>query len=74
MEEFYRLHIKEPTREKDETTKCDELKFSCVDNYPLAIAYVPMQRFRDLYDNTSALNRGTLFKELDKPFDGRKFY
>ncbi len=47
---------------------CDtELK-----NLPLAMAYVPMQRFNDLYENKyDALKNGTLFKELDKPFKGK---
>lgn len=36
----------------------------------LAMAYVPMQMWRDVYDSHSALARGTQFKELDKPFFG----
>ncbi len=38
---------------------------------PLAMAYVPMQKFRDLYDAAEALKRGTLFKELDLPYVGK---
>ncbi len=39
---------------------------------PIAMAYVPMQAFRDLYeDETRALKCGTLFKELYKPFEGK---
>lgn len=49
--------------------KCD---FSCVDNFPLAMAYIPMQRFENMYSLDEALCAGTLFKELDKPFLGRK--
>ena len=37
---------------------------------PVAMAYVPMQRFEGLYDMLTALSRGTLFQELDKPFEG----
>ena len=33
----------------------------------LAMAYVPMQSFRNLYSPAEALIRGTLFEELDKP-------
>ncbi|WMJ85336.1 spore coat associated protein CotJA [Anaerocolumna sp. MB42-C2] len=36
----------------------------------LAMAYVPIQKFRDLYDINYALQVGTLFKELDLPFYG----
>ncbi|MBQ3195078.1 MAG: spore coat associated protein CotJA [Clostridia bacterium] len=38
----------------------------------LAMAYVPDQCWGDLYDETLALQRGTLFADLDKPFTGRK--
>ncbi len=48
--------------------KCD---FSCVDDFPLAMAYVPMQKFENLYGLDEALCAGTLFKDLDKPFFGR---
>jgi len=37
----------------------------CVDTYPIAMAYVPMQQWRELYDPASALHRGTIFRELD---------
>ena len=35
---------------------------------PLAIAYVPRQAWRELYEPEKALSRGTVFKELDKPY------
>lgn len=37
----------------------------CVDTYPVAMAYVPMQQWRELYDPASAVSRGTIFRELD---------
>lgn len=36
-------------------------------DYPLAMVYAPCQTFRALYDADTALNRGTLFMELDLP-------
>lgn len=45
------------------TTQLDEL--------PLAMAYVPMQRYGTTYESENALQRGTLFPDLDKPFTGR---
>ena len=36
----------------------------------LAMAYVPVQQFRDLYDADYALQIGTIFRELDLPFYG----
>jgi len=37
---------------------------------PLAMAYVPRQHFREVYECDKALMRGTIFCELDKPFRG----
>ena len=37
----------------------------------IAMAYVPWQQFRNLYDLEQALQVGTIFAELDKPFTGR---
>ena len=36
--------------------------------HPLAMVYAPCQYYRALYDPATALNRGTLFTELDLPF------
>ena len=42
-------------------------------NFPIAMAYVPMQQAPVLYENLEeALHRGTIFPELDKPFMGRR--
>lgn len=35
----------------------------------LGYAYVPMQDFSELYDTEDALEHGTLFKELDIPYE-----
>ena len=37
--------------------------------HPLAMVYAPCQGFRDLYDPETALERGTLFSELDLPLE-----
>ena len=37
----------------------------------LAMAYVPWQTWRDIYEVEKALHHGTIFCELDKPFLGR---
>jgi len=39
---------------------------------PLAMAYVPIQTWEDIYDCDTALSRGTLFAQLDKPFIGEE--
>lgn len=46
---------------------------SCMcDDYPIGMAYVPWQEFRNLYDPERGFHTGTIFIELDKPFTGRR--
>ena len=47
----------------------------CLSNLPLAYSYTPMQEIDTVYDNETALARGTLFPELYKPRDvyGKEF-
>ena len=39
----------------------------CMDDLPLAYAYMPIQKWRLLYSPDDALAHGTMFEELDKP-------
>lgn len=41
----------------------------CAAHLPLAIATVPMQAFRRLYTAEQGWQRGTVFEELDLPFE-----
>lgn len=36
----------------------------------LAMAYVPSQRWQDLYEPEEGFSRGTIFRQLDLPFEG----
>lgn len=48
---------------------------SCVgdiEDMPIAMAYVPWQQWRKIYEPKDALKRGTIFKELDLPFEAAK--
>ena len=38
------------------------------EEFPLAMAYVPWQYFTTVYEPDRALEVGTIFPELDKPF------
>lgn len=49
-------------------TPFDELRLS--ERFPPAMAYVPWQRLDEMYTPETALERGTLYPELDKPFMG----
>lgn len=46
-----------------------------MDRYALAMAYVPWQAFRNVYEPDKALEIGTIFPELNKPFlaEGRNY-
>lgn len=37
---------------------------------PIAMTYTPMQQWKTTYSASEALARGTLFPELDLPFEG----
>ena len=53
-------------REKE--SGCEKRESNGIVNAPsLAMVYAPIQMWRDVYDLQTALERGTLFKELDKP-------
>ncbi len=36
---------------------------------PVGMAYVPWQRWGSIYEPCKGLRRGTIFPELDKPFE-----
>ncbi len=38
-------------------------------NFPLGMVYSPIQQWRDAYEPDVALRRGTLFRELDMPWE-----
>ncbi|MCD8323439.1 MAG: spore coat associated protein CotJA [Clostridiales bacterium] len=42
-----------------------------MERIPIAMAYVPWQHFARTYDLDQALQIGTIFPELNKPFTGR---
>lgn len=39
---------------------------------PLAMAYIPMQKWQEIYEAEVGLERGTIFSELDKPWLGEE--
>lgn len=59
--------------EKFEPKNCCQVfgEGEVLDALPLAMAYVPMQRWEQLYEPAVALDRGTLFCKLDLPFKGK---
>lgn len=54
---------------------CQNSDSSCMNqmnDMALAMAYVPWQHFNTLYELPTALQIGTIFPELNKPFRGSK--
>lgn len=43
-----------------------------LDTLPLAMSYTPMQKWENLYDPETGLDRGTIFACLDLPFTGKE--
>ena len=63
-----RENISEPVaNDRDNALGSDKL---FAENTPLAMAYVPFQQWGETYSDDEALNRGTLFPQLDFPFNG----
>ena len=46
--------------------------FAGVDRLPLAMVYCPMQKFNTTFELGKALECGTIFPELVKPFLGKR--
>ncbi len=66
------VHPAAPSRE--ETRRMD----GCPDTHdhfpagmPVAMAYVPWQKWQRIYELGQGLEHGTIFEELDKPFLGK---
>ena len=58
-----------PEMKTDMVDGCQMNESSTLGDKPLAYAYVPIQRWRMLYDPDTGLGRGTIFEELDKPME-----
>ena len=43
-----------------------------LDSMPLAMTYVPWQKWEDIYSPDEGFARGTIFAQLDKTYIGRK--
>ncbi len=55
---------------KRKDTHCHHQMNDKMEGFPLAMGYVPWQRWQSIYEPEKAMERYTIFKELDKPFMG----
>ena len=77
MEEFFSrdpLNPNGPLVSMQMTRQESENSDSCSDPFPMALAMacVRYQKWGTTYDGATALQRGTLFPDLDKPFIGEE--
>ena len=62
--------------QKSKNYWCDECvgdysKTDVLQEFPVAMAYVPWQQWRKLHDLGYGFQCGTIFQELEKPFRGK---
>ncbi len=71
MDEFFEL-INMKTEGPGMMKQLSKFANTPLDQLPLTMAYVPMQPLDQVYEQDVALQNGTLFPSLDKPFIGKK--
>lgn len=57
-----------PKRSKPENCRC---RYDALEEFPIAMAYVPWQKWQNVCDACRGLQRGTIFEDLSKPFHGK---
>ncbi|MFT4107590.1 MAG: spore coat associated protein CotJA [Lacrimispora sp.] len=57
-------------RKRPEMPMCNPpaMPYENIDQFPVGMAYVPWQQWQQVYSVETAINRGTIFPDLDKPF------
>lgn len=56
----------------DKSAYCPKQKNGGLEQFSVAMGYVPWQFLHTLYEPDKALQVGTIFPELNKPFEGRR--
>lgn len=46
-----------------------DMNYDCMEQMPLAMAYVPWQRWQNIFESEKGFHCGTIFRELHKPFE-----
>ena len=63
---------KERMTEKEYTERnrsTDKRIMDCIDTFPVGMTYTPWQVWQELYEIDEALSVGTIFRELDYPWE-----
>ena len=48
----------------------DRAEYDELNGMPIAMAYVPWQEWQNIYEAEKGFHQGTIFEELNKPFNG----
>lgn len=57
---------------RQNSSRSNYYSMDALGQFPIAMAYVPWQRFGQTFDLSKALCVGTIFPELEKPFCGKR--
>ena len=57
---------------QDTSDTCNKKRKDPLSQFPIAMAYVPWQEWRDICDLEQSFCQGTIFQELNLDFLGRK--
>jgi len=63
-------YVRPARRKRPEMPICNPpaMPYENIDQFPVGMAYVPWQQWQQVYSVETAINRGTIFPDLDKPF------
>ena len=59
-------------RDAEQCEPCADISQFTSQPVSLAMAYVPVQTWTQIYEPDTGLTRGTIFPDLDKPFIGEE--
>lgn len=66
------MREKNSCRMTDNNTENNVWQFCGKKDWSIGMTYVPMQKWQELYPLDEGFHQGTIFKELDLPFLGRR--
>lgn len=58
------------TTETMHASKSCRCRYDALADFPLAMAYVPWQKWQNVYESCKGIQKGTIFEDLWKPFLG----
>ena len=74
MQQSQEQKVQSVAKKPSQAAPCDTVCSPVETRQPmaLAMAYVPWQRWQETYPLEEGFHRGTIFPELDLPFEGKK--